>query len=157
MTPVPDDNIALARSILQLTPYIGRIWALAARETGTLSVDRLKTLGNLSRLAPVRAGEFAEVCHLSPAAVTHAVDALVEDGFVRREPDPADRRVVILHVTPKGRHELERAERIALAKLARALDQLEPTTRVQLRDALPKLEGVLARREGEDRKVPQAR
>lgn len=138
------DAIALARMLFALLPQLGGIAARSARESGGLSLDRIKPLGILARIAPVRAGEFADRCYLTPAAVTHVVDALVEDGLVRREADPADRRAVILHVTPKGRRELERAERLALSALARAIERLDPATRAQLRDALPKLERALA-------------
>ncbi len=141
------DDIDLARALYALLPRLGRMAARSAHEAGTLSVARLKALGILARTAPVRAGEFAEGCYLTPAAATHAVDALVGEGLARREADPADRRVVLLHLTPKGRRELAHAEQLALSALARAIEGLDPQTRAQLRDALPKLERVLAARE----------
>ncbi len=156
MQPSADD-LALARAVYAVLPQLGRIAAKSAHEAGTLSVDRLKMLGILARVAPVHAGEFAQRCYLSPPAVTHAVDALVEDDLVRREPDPADRRAVILHVTPKGRRELTRAEHVALTGLARAFERLDPATRAQLRQALPQLERVLAEREDLERKVSNVR
>ena len=152
-----NDEGALVRALFELLPHLGRIAAKSAREAGSLSVDRLKTLGILEHLAPIRAGELAEGCHLSPAAVTHTVDALVEDGLVRREPDTADRRAVILHVTPKGRRERAHAQQVALTGLARALEGLDPRTRAQLREALPKLQRVLAQREDEEQKVSLVR
>jgi DNA-binding MarR family transcriptional regulator len=139
------DDLALARDLLGLLPHLGRVFSKSAREHSTLSVDRIKPLSVLAQAGPLRAGEFAERCYLTPAAVTHAVDALVADGLARREDDPADRRVVLLHVTAKGRRELARAQQSAVAALLRAVEDLDPSSRAALRHAVPKLIAVLAR------------
>jgi DNA-binding MarR family transcriptional regulator len=47
----------------------------------------------------VHAGELAEALGLSPGAITTLVDRLERDGLVRRQPDPADRRKVIIELT----------------------------------------------------------
>lgn len=138
------EDRSLARALRELLPHLGYIAARSAREAGSFSIDRLKLLDVLGRLAPVRPGELAGRCYLTPPGVTHATDALVEDGLARREPDPADRRGVLLHVTPKGRRELERVEEAAIAHLERVLAELDPATRAHLRAALPKLIAVLA-------------
>jgi DNA-binding MarR family transcriptional regulator len=56
-----------------------------------------KALGILNRLGPMSAGEIAKQTGLAAASVTNLVDRLAAKGFVRREPDPADRRRVLLH------------------------------------------------------------
>ena len=147
------DNLALANDLLTLLPHLGQILARSAREQGTLSVDRVKPLRILAQAGPIRAGEFAERCYLTPAAVTHAIDALVADGLARREDDPADRRAVILHATSKGRRELMRAQHAAMALLVSAVEDLDPSTRTALRQALPKLTAVLARAGRETERV----
>jgi DNA-binding MarR family transcriptional regulator len=138
------DDLALANAILALLPHLGRILSVSARES-SLSVDRVKPLSILAQAGPIRAGEFAERCYLTPAAVTHAIDALVADGLARREDDPADRRAVLLHVTPKGRRELARVQHAAVAALLGAVEELDPATRGALRTAIPKLSAALAR------------
>ena len=139
------EDLALARELLALLPHLGHILSASAREHSSLSIDRVKPLATLAQAGPLRAGEFAERCYLTPAAVTHAVDALVADGLARREDDPADRRAVLLHVTAKGRRELDRVQQAAVAALVRAVEDLEPTDRAALRQALPKLTALLAR------------
>ena len=139
------DDVALARDLVSLLPHLGRIFAKSARERGTVSVDRVKPLGMLAEAGPIRAGELADLCYLTPAAVTHAIDALVADGLVRREDDPVDRRAVLLHVTGKGRRELTRVHEAAAEAVARAVRDLEPSARSALREALPRLAAALAR------------
>ena len=133
------DNFALAQALFALLPRLGHILSKSAREQSTLSVDRVKPLSVLAQAGPIRAGEFAERCYLTPAAVTHAIDALVAEGLARRDDDPADRRAVLLHITPKGRRELARVQQAAVAALMRSLESLDPSTRAALQDALPKL------------------
>ena len=51
------------------------------------------------------AGELARAGHLSPAAVTAALDRLERVGYVRRVRDESDRRRVLVEVTERT-HEL---------------------------------------------------
>jgi DNA-binding MarR family transcriptional regulator len=49
------------------------------------------------------AGELAEAASLSPGAVTTVLDRLERMGFVTRTRDAADRRRVLVELTPKAR------------------------------------------------------
>jgi DNA-binding MarR family transcriptional regulator len=49
------------------------------------------------------AGELAEAASLSPGAVTTVLDRLERMGFVTRTRDDADRRRVLVELTPKAR------------------------------------------------------
>jgi DNA-binding MarR family transcriptional regulator len=49
----------------------------------------------------VTAGQLADATGLSTGAVTRMVDRLVQSGYVRRNPDPTDRRRVIVEITPE--------------------------------------------------------
>jgi DNA-binding Lrp family transcriptional regulator len=69
--------------------------ALAA-EVGLHPTD-YKALGVLDRLGPMSAGELGRHTGLAAASVTNLIDRLVAKGFLRREPDPLDRRRVLLH------------------------------------------------------------
>jgi DNA-binding MarR family transcriptional regulator len=69
--------------------------ALAA-EVGVHPTD-YKALGVLERLGPMSAGELGRHTGLAAASVTNLIDRLVAKGFLRREPDPLDRRRVLLH------------------------------------------------------------
>jgi DNA-binding MarR family transcriptional regulator len=61
-----------------------------------------KALGVLERLGPLSAGELGGRTRLAPASVTNLIDRLVAKGFLRREPDPIDRRRVLLHADTAG-------------------------------------------------------
>lgn len=55
---------------------------------------------------PLRAGELAERLGALPSSVTRHIKALAEAELVTTEPDPADRRAVLLAATDAGRAEL---------------------------------------------------
>jgi DNA-binding MarR family transcriptional regulator len=56
-----------------------------------------KALGVLDRLGPMSAGDLGRHTGLAAASVTNLIDRLVAKGFLRREPDPTDRRRALLH------------------------------------------------------------
>ncbi|HEY7130982.1 MAG TPA: MarR family transcriptional regulator, partial [Candidatus Limnocylindrales bacterium] len=47
------------------------------------------------------AGRLSEITGLTSGAVTRVIDRLEQAGYVRRIPDPADRRRVIVEVVPE--------------------------------------------------------
>src|SRR5216117_2085747 len=67
-----------------------------------LSAARLSALSVLVFGGPRTLGELAAAEHVRPATMTRIVQALDEEGLVRRESDPDDGRVTRLHATSKG-------------------------------------------------------
>lgn len=57
-----------------------------------------KALSILERLGAMSAGEIARQSSLATASVTSLIDRLEGKGFVRRVPDPDDRRRVVVEV-----------------------------------------------------------
>lgn len=53
---------------------------------------------------PISQKELAARLHCNPSTVVNPTDRLEERGLVVRQPNPADRRVNVLVVTPGGRH-----------------------------------------------------
>lgn len=107
---------------------------LAGRESSTGAImlhqavaDRLglhptdhKCADFLCRGGPLTAGDIAERTGLTTGAVTGVIDRLEAAGYVRREPDPADRRRVIVRPVP---HRLRRIGRL-FEPLAAAMAEL---------------------------------
>lgn len=55
-----------------------------------------------SGASPLSPADLADMAGVTRATMTGLVDTLERDGFVRREPDPRDRRAMLVHLTPKG-------------------------------------------------------
>src|SRR6478609_7777714 len=66
-----------------------------------LSESDIETLEQLMDLGATTAGRLSEITGLTSGAVTRVIDRLEQAGYVRRVPDPADRRRVIVEVVPE--------------------------------------------------------
>jgi DNA-binding MarR family transcriptional regulator len=53
-------------------------------------------------VGPRTPAELAEAAGVTRATMTGLVDTLERDGYVTREPDPEDRRMLSVRLTPKG-------------------------------------------------------
>ena len=65
-----------------------------------LSESDIEALEVLIDTGAATAGRLSELMGLSTGAVTRLIDRLEQSGYVRRVPDPADRRRVIVEVVP---------------------------------------------------------
>ncbi|MEU4444155.1 MarR family transcriptional regulator [Actinosynnema sp. NPDC050801] len=72
--------------------------AVGAR-LGVTAVDQ-RALALIAGRGPMSAGELAKEINLTPGAVTGVADRLERAGLVRREPDPGDRRRVVISAIP---------------------------------------------------------
>ncbi|HVT74741.1 MAG TPA: MarR family transcriptional regulator [Lacunisphaera sp.] len=61
-----------------------------------------KLLGAEDCCGPRTPAELADAAGVTRATMTGLVDTLERDGFVTREPDPADRRMMSVRLTAKG-------------------------------------------------------
>jgi DNA-binding MarR family transcriptional regulator len=70
-----------------------------ARQAGLRPAD-LEVLGVIEQRGPLTAGQLGDATGLSPAAVTGLIDRLEQAGVAERRPDTADRRRVLVAVSP---------------------------------------------------------
>lgn len=108
--------------------------AQAAEQVG-LGLTDMQLLNLLQLHGPSTPGSLAAGSGLSSGGVTVALDRLARAGYIRREPNPADRRSLLVTMLPgrarrlEARYaEVEAATRRALATLPQA--DLEATIRV---------------------------
>jgi MarR family transcriptional regulator, organic hydroperoxide resistance regulator len=66
-----------------------------------LHLTDMQCINLLELLGPVTPGKLAECTGLTTGGVTVMLDRLEKAGFVRREPNPGDRRSVLIRVNPR--------------------------------------------------------
>lgn len=66
-----------------------------------MPVADVHAVGALLEVGPTGVKQLAELMGMTSGAVTRLVDRLERDGFVRRDPDPTDRRKVVLRLVPE--------------------------------------------------------
>ena len=138
----------LAVGALQVTARLSRIGPHLARrqeelfsrsglnrgEVGALSA--LRIAGPPHRLSPTR---LARGLMMSSAGVTSRIDRLERRGFVRRLPDPNDRRGVIIELTEEGLEVVDGAVAAISASDRQLLERFDPQEIALLEGLLRKL------------------
>jgi DNA-binding MarR family transcriptional regulator len=114
-------------------------------QTG-LSPSQLSALATVERHGPVALGTLADHEQVAPPSITRVVAKLEADGFLTRQPDPADRRVTRVLVTQKGRNLLGTSRRRKTEWLTTRLDSLDPEARACVAEALDALDALTTER-----------
>jgi MarR family transcriptional regulator, organic hydroperoxide resistance regulator len=57
---------------------------------------------------PLPAGELSARMHITSGTMTSVLDTLQSNGYIRRQPDPTDRRRVLVDLTPAAQAVLDR-------------------------------------------------
>ena len=80
---------------------------------------------------------------VASGTMTNRIDRLARRGFVTREPDPADRRGVLVRLTTSGRRRVDQARGDVRKAEARVLDAMGARKRQQLAAAIAEALGAL--------------
>lgn len=81
---------------------------IAVADQLRMPITDVHAIGALLEFGPVGARRLAELLGMTTGATTRLVDRLEREGYVVREPDPADRRRVVLRLVPARIAELAR-------------------------------------------------
>ena len=133
--------IAVIGRISRLSREIERrlepVYTASGLEPGWYDVlATLRRAGPPYRLRPT---DFAASLMLTSSGTTKRLDRLEAAGHITREPDPSDRRGVLIALTPKGRRLIDRASVKHMANEKRILSGLTTAEQRQLADLLRKL------------------
>lgn len=112
----------MAKPVVAAPPYVGSLVVLLRYcenkvrqrlqpllDEADLSAEHWRIMALLHEQPGLGAGAIAEGAVLPSASVTRHVDKLVERGMVIRRVDPADKRRVVLALSPRG---LDKAEQL---------------------------------------------
>ncbi|GEK01140.1 MarR family transcriptional regulator [Streptomyces sp. 1-11] len=124
----------LTRAIENFNRYYIRLPAVQKLSFTTLSV-----LDTLALSGPKRLTELARTEQISQPGLTQLVTRLERDDLVRRHPDPADGRAVLVHITDSGRKIGQSRREDRGRHLIPLIAQLTPAERQAIAAALPAL------------------
>jgi DNA-binding MarR family transcriptional regulator len=95
----PDQQRSLSAALdetMREASALSVLFSQAVADRVRLNPTDLESLDILIRSGPITAGRLAELTGLTTGAVTGLVDRLERRGYVVREPNPADRRSVLV-------------------------------------------------------------
>jgi DNA-binding MarR family transcriptional regulator len=107
MPELDDETLATWRAFLNAHARVTRAISRDLAAAGLPDLSWYDVLWALYR-GPLRVKELAEAVVLSPTAMSRFVDRVEKAGYVRREPDPDDRRALQITITDAGRDLLRR-------------------------------------------------
>lgn len=142
MTVQADPEVEDATARLYLA--IGRLSRLL-RRTGSpgLGPGAVSALATLARCGPMRLGDLAAKEGVAPPTLSRIVAALVEAGYVRRDPDPQDGRAWLATPTDEGERMVSGVRSARVHELQRRIERLPAERRAALLAALPALEEIV--------------
>lgn len=118
-------NVRLFRrfvsEVIRLTGSLGRQRSVVAN----LTLTQCHILVEM-RDQRLRHGDLAAILLVDSSTLTRTVGALVDQGLVRREPNPENRRETFLSLTPAGLEALAEIDRIMDARYAKLLSHIPP-------------------------------
>ncbi len=133
-----------ADEVARLRVALSRISRLLERQvTGGMTRTQMGVLGTVAVHGPIGASQLAEREGINPTMLSRILSKLEESGLLRRATADADRRAVLVELTPEGRrlHKRLRAERSSL--LAENLRSLGPDQTAEILAAVPALEALV--------------
>jgi len=126
-----------AHLLREMNPRL-KIWGIDLTES--------RLLVALHDIGPQTAGELVRVMALPQSTVSHQVKRLEKRGYVTRETDKKDTRVVIMRLTESGRDialQAERTSREVTQRFAQAIGDDDEVSMV--RAALKRIDNTLSR------------
>ncbi|HEX6446731.1 MAG TPA: MarR family transcriptional regulator [Streptosporangiales bacterium] len=116
-----------------LIAHSGRLMRLVAAEASVgMSSTQGRTLARLEEYGPVRVTDLAAAEHVAQPTMTALVDRMERAGYVRRQQDAADGRVVLVAVTDAGRERRAQSRRAMAEVLVPRLRRLSGEQRERL-------------------------
>jgi DNA-binding MarR family transcriptional regulator len=106
-----------------LRVVIGSLIRRLRAERRDMSLAQVTVLGRVDRDGPAAISALAGSEHVRPQSMAATVAALEAAGLVTRRPDAADRRRVVIDLTPEGRDALAADRRRREGWLADAIER----------------------------------
>jgi DNA-binding MarR family transcriptional regulator len=122
---------AIVETIIYLMTESRRLTKGLARQFG-LTGPQLSVLKLLESLGDLSLSSLSDRIKAQNSTVTGIIDRMEREGLVRRERSESDRRVVLIRLTPKGRHIAEGIEVEPLEMFRHALAALPRKDREEL-------------------------
>lgn len=115
-------------------------------EATGLSGPRLSAMSVVVFGGPLTLTALAAAEQVKPPTMTRLVQALEQEGYLKRRADPLDARVSRIEATPKGRKVLMDGREKRVQMLTSILAELSPAEAKVVREAITSLETVVAGR-----------
>ncbi len=142
----PESGVAKAAIIADFRTSMGELKCITSERLVRqgISMSQLHVMHLLEGHGEMPMSRLAEMLDVSFSNATGLIDRVEERGLVERTRIAADRRMVMVQLTPAGRQMLDDFETINEGILRRVLDQLDPQQVTRLARAMRDLRDAVA-------------
>ncbi|MDO9410291.1 MarR family winged helix-turn-helix transcriptional regulator [Patulibacter sp.] len=140
MQQTDHDIDALAQALYNLSALRRDLQRFAGIEH---AVGGLMVLAVVHRIGPVRISDVASDMQVNLSVASRQIQALEDDGYVDRVPDPNDGRSSLIAISAAGLTKLERAHQRLVGAIATAVDDWERSEITGLADGIVRLRAAL--------------
>jgi DNA-binding MarR family transcriptional regulator len=92
----------IAEEVAAIMPEIARRVLLGFFQSVDITQTQIFTIMAIHEQTPIRLSVLSRKLHIAAPTVTGIIDRLERSGYVKRTPDPQDRRAVHVGLTPRG-------------------------------------------------------
>lgn len=119
---------------------VSRSFARRYADAFGLSIPEWRVMAMVGRYAPLSSNQICERTAMDKAKVSRAVSRLIAAGYLTRDTNPADQRLIMLTFTGAGRRVYESIVPLAFEIEAELMGAFAPGEREVLRNLLHKLD-----------------
>ena len=98
---------SIADNLLSIHPLLYKSISKPMRTQTSITPGGMFVLGSLKRNGMLSMSDIGKCLSMPKPHITVLVDKLIEEGYVERQSDPSDRRIVNILITPKGLKDFE--------------------------------------------------
>lgn len=132
-------QVFLPYRLAVVSDAVSRSLAAVYAQRFNLTRDEWRVLAALAGRDRILSTELGGLTTLDKMQVSRALTRMERDGLLEREPDPADRRNLLVRLRPAGRALYRKIVPMAQAREAYLLESLDADERAMLSAALDKL------------------
>lgn len=136
----------MASSIIDLLGMIYRNLVRDESEQVASNPDsRSAILAVLWRRGNCSMTDLSRSLRVTKSNITFLVDKLEAQGLLTRQSDAADRRIILIQLTEKGRQQIEQQRTLVLGRIQEKLASLDQAERDYLEETVPKVMRILSK------------
>jgi DNA-binding MarR family transcriptional regulator len=134
-----------ADDLLTLMPFYHKHIMKTGYGITGLQAAQYRVLGVLMKAGTLPVSEIGRRLYISKPYMTALIDTLIGGGFVQRQPDLIDRRVINITITEQGKKYLKQSVILYKKDLQELLSFLDDTDLEELCTSLESLKAILAK------------
>ena len=97
----------IAENLITIHPLLYKSISRPLRHQSSITPGGMFVMGSLKRFGTLSMSDIGKCLSMPKPHITVIVDKLIEEGYVERKSDPADRRIVNILLTDKGTTDFE--------------------------------------------------